>query len=319
MKAFLETVKKYNLIKQHDRILVGVSGGADSLTLLLQLVKLKKPLGIDLHIAHLDHGMRKDSQADTLFVKKWAEKLNIPVTIKRLNPKLIKSKGSLEEILREARFAFLINTAKKIKAQKVALGHNLNDQAETVLMRLLRGAGLSGLSGIAKSRVINNVVFIRPLLGTSRRQIEDFLKRRKIKSLQDPTNREELFLRNKIRHYLIPLLRKNYNPNIIEILANLAENVADDYDYLNQSTKKYVKGKKLFLKLKQLLKFHPAILRLTLRNTIALIQGDTRRINFQHIRELEELLKFRPEKSIVDLPKGVSVQKTRTALHFFKR
>ena len=319
MKEIDETIKKYRLIKKGDKILVGVSGGPDSLTLLLLLFSLKNKLGLTLHVAHMDHGLRKDSHADALFVERWGEKLGIPVTAARLNPELKEKRGSLEEICRQARMDFFIRIAKKIKADKIALGHNLDDQAETILMRILRGTGLSGLSGISAKRKIKDMIFIRPLLETSRKEIECFLKRKNVKPRIDSTNKEEVFFRNKIRHDLIPLLRNKYNQNIVEVLVNLAESISYDYEYLDQVARKMAKGNNLRLNLKKIKSLHPAILRLKIRQSIACIQGDTRRIGFQHIKELEDLLNNRPIGSIVDLPKGISVEKTRNTLRFYRR
>lgn len=319
MRKFNETIKKYKLIQKQDTILVAVSGGPDSLTLLLQLHNLKSRLGLTLYIAHVDHGLRKDSAFDALFVERWAKKLGIPVIATRLGPKLRKVKGSLEEVCRQARMDFLIRTAQEIRADKIALGHNLDDQAETVLMRLLRGTGLSGLTGISVKRKIKGMLFIRPLLETSRKEIEAFLKRKGVKPRIDSTNKEEVFFRNKIRHNLIPLLKKKYNKNIVEVLANLAESISYDYEYLDQVARNKIKGDNLWLNLKKAKSLHPAILRLKVRQSIACIQGDTRRICFQHIKELEDLLENRPIGSIVDLPKGISVRKTRNTLRFYRR
>jgi len=319
MREFKETIKKYKLIQGGDAILVAVSGGPDSLALLLQLYNLKSKLGLTLHIAHMDHGLRKDSACDALFVEQWARRLGIPVTVARLNPEIKKRNGSLEELCRQARMDFLIRTAKKIKADKIALGHNLDDQAETILMRLLRGTGLSGLSGISAKRNIQNMIFIRPLLETSRKEIESFLKRKGVKPRIDSTNKEEVFFRNRNRHHLIPLLKKKYNKNITEILANLAESISYDYEYLDQVARNKAKGDNLWLNLRKIKQLHPAILRLKIRQSIASIQGDTRRIGFQHIKELEDLLDNRPMGSIVDLPKGISVSKTRNTLRFYRR
>ena len=319
MRKFNETIKKYKLIQSQDRILIAVSGGPDSLALLLQLFSLKNKLGLTLHIAHVDHGLRKDSHSDTLFVESWARRLKLPISIVRLDPKLKERKGSLEEIYRQARFDFLFKTAGKIKADKIALGHNLDDQAETILMRLLRGTGLSGLSGISAKRKMRNKILIRPLLETSRAEIEAFLKRKRIKPRIDSTNKEEVFFRNKIRHNLMPLLKEKYNQNIVEVLANLAESISYDYEYLDQIARNTLKGNNLRLNLKRIKSLHPAILRLKIRQSIACIQGDTRRIGFQHIKELEGLLNNRPTGSIVDLPKGISAQKTRNTLRFYKR
>lgn len=319
MNKFKETIKSHNLIQIGDKILIGVSGGPDSLTLLLGLFNLKSKLGLTLHIAHLDHRLRKSSGADALFVTKLAKRLNIPVTIKQIDPKLLNKKGSLEEICRDARLDFFIKTAKKIKADKVALGHNLDDQAETVLMRLLRGTGLSGLTGISLQRKIRGVTFIRPLLETPRYEIDRYLKRRGIEPRIDSTNKEDLFLRNKIRHNLIPLLKNKYNQNIVNVLANLAQSVSYDYEYLDRLARRSLKGNMMHLNIKKILKLHPAILRLKIRQSISYIQGNTRRIGFAHIKEIEDLLNSRPKGSIVDLPKGISVQKTHNCLRFYKR
>jgi len=163
------------------------------------------------------------------------------------------------------------------------------------------------------------MVFIRPLLETSRKEIEGFLKRRGVKPRIDSTNKEDVFFRNKIRHNLIPLLKKEYNKNITEVLANLAESISYDYEYLDQIARNKVKGNNLLLNIKRIRRLHPAILRLKIRQSIACIQGDTRRIGFQHIKELEDMLNNRPIGSIVDLPKGISVKKTRNALRFYRR
>jgi len=279
---------------------------------------LRAKLNLSLHIVHLDHGLRPDSAADAEFVKSWAQKLNLPITVKRVNPQSFKQKGSLEELGRNARLDFFLHTAKKIKASKVALGHNLDDQAETVLMRLLRGTGLSGLAAIALKREIKGVVFIRPLLETTRKQIESYLKRRKIKPRRDFTNQQDLYFRNKIRHHLLPLLKNKYNRNIVEALANLAETAGLDYEYLNQVAKRAIIGKNGQLKIRAALKLHPSILRLKIRESIARVQGDTRRIGFVHIKEIESLLNHRPIGSIVDLPKGISVQRRNNSLRFYQ-
>ncbi|MCX5694482.1 MAG: tRNA lysidine(34) synthetase TilS [Candidatus Omnitrophica bacterium] len=319
LDKMLVTINRYSLIQRGDKVLIAVSGGPDSLTLLLKLSGLKSKLGLTLHIVHLDHGFRNDSKLDALFVKDLGQKLNIPVTIKRLPLQKTKIKGSLEEFFREERLKFFIQTAKKVKANKIALGHNLDDQAETVLMRLLRGTGLSGLSGISPKRNIHGAIFIRPLLETTRNQIDQFLKKRKINPRIDSTNQEDIFLRNKIRHYLIPLLKEKYNPNILKVLANLAESVSYDYEYLDQVAKRSLKSNPLRINIKKITKLHPSILRLKLRQSIAFIQKGMRRITFQHIKELEDLIFNRPVGSIVNLPKGVNEEKTRTSLLFFKR
>lgn len=313
------TIKKYNLIARNDKVLVAVSGGPDSVTLLYLLNGLKKEFNLSLHAAHLDHMLRKDSRQDAEFVRRLAQNLKIPVTLTRVNVKKIAPKGSLEEVARNARLGFLFNTASDIKADKIALGHSLDDQAETVLMRILRGTGLYGLSAILPKRNIAGFWVIRPLIETSRKDIEAFLRRRKIRPCQDASNLKYIYLRNKIRHQLLPLLEKRYNKNIKEILGNIAESAGLDYDYLYAKALAVMKNFNRKVSLEKFLKLHPAIQRLVIRQNIAGLKGNTRRLTFQHIREIEDLILNRPVNSVVDLPKGVSVIKKKNYLCFYNR
>ena len=314
-----DTIRQYNLISKGDVVLVAVSGGPDSVTLLYLLKSLSKSHGFRLEIAHLDHMLRKDSKIDAEFVRLLGLKLGIPVTIGKVNVKSLGTKGSLEEIARNARLDFLFKVAKEIKADKIALAHNLDDQAETVLMRVIRGTGLYGLSGILPKRRLYGVEVIRPLIRVQRREIESFLKKKRINARVDKTNQEDLYFRNKIRNKLIPLLEKGYNPNIKDALSNMAESIAFDYDYLNRIALKLVKGKKGMVNLAAFFKMHPAMQRLVLRLTILNLQGSTRRISFQHIKEIEDLAVNRPVTSVVDLPKGISVRKMAKSLIFYRR
>lgn len=314
-----DTIKRYRLIAKGDKILVGVSGGPDSLALLYILHGLKKELRLTLHIAHLDHMLRKASTKDAQFVNSLAQKLKIPLSTAQINVAALARKGSPEEVARDARLGFLFKVAKKIKADKIALGHNLDDQAETVLMRLLRGTGLYGLGGILPKRQIRGFEIIRPLIETKRKEIEAFLRKKKFKPVQDESNLDQVYLRNKIRRRLLPLLEKEYNKNIKELLANTAQSVACDYDYLLLRAGQAAGRMRASLALPRLLKIHPALRRVILRRAIARVQGDMRRITFQHIREIEDLLTSRPINSIVDLPKGTSVIKRRKSLLFFRK
>jgi len=313
------SIKKYNLINRNDKIVIGVSGGPDSVVLLYLLNSLKKEFKLKLHIAHLDHMLRKDSGKDKEFVLALAKRLKLPVTTAQINVKALASHGSIEEIARNARLGFLFKAAKDTGAKKIALGHNFDDRAETVLMRILRGAGLYGLSAILPKRDIAGHQIIRPLIEIRRREIEAFLRQKKIKVRIDSTNLEDIYFRNKIRNKLLPLLEKNYNPNIKQILNNTAETVGYDYDYLSQRAQKFISKTSAKLDLKKYLKLHTAIQRLVLRLMITKLKGDTRRINLAHIKELEDLILNRPVNSIVDLPKGVFVVKKKNALQFYRR
>jgi len=314
-----EAIKKNRLIVKNDKIVIGISGGPDSVALLYLLNSLKKELKLTLHIAHLDHMLRKESHRDKAFVERLAQRLKIPITTGQINVKELAGFGSLEEIARNARLGFLFKVAKDIKAKKIALGHNLDDQAETVLMRILRGTGLSGLTGIFPKREIADFQIIRPLIEVRRREIEAFLKKKKIKPRLDTSNLEDIYFRNRIRNRLLPLLEREYNQNIKGVLSNMAESVGCDYDCLNRLACKAMKRIGAKINLKKFLKLHPAIQRMVLRLAITRVKGDTRRITFQHIKELEDLILNRPVNSVVDLPKGVSVIKEKKYLSFYRR
>lgn len=314
-----DTIKKYKLLEKNDKVVIGVSGGPDSVAMLYLLNSLRKELKIGLHIAHLDHMLREDSYKDKEFVQGLAQKLKLPITTTQINVKELAKKGSPEEVARNARLGFLFKVAKDIKATKIALGHNLDDQAETVLMRILRGTGLYGLSGILPKRDIAGFQVIRPLIEVRRQEIERFLEKKKISPRIDTSNLEDIYFRNKLRNKLLPLLEKGYNRNIKEVLSNMAESIGYDYDYLIQVANRSVRQLKPKINLKKFLKLHPAIQRLVLRISIAKVKGDMRRLTFKHIKEIEDLILNRPVNSIVDLPKGVSVKKEKNSLSFYRR
>ncbi|MFH1442145.1 MAG: tRNA lysidine(34) synthetase TilS [Candidatus Omnitrophota bacterium] len=314
-----DTIKKYNLISPGDRVLAGVSGGPDSMALLCILHKLSKELGFSIYAAHLDHMLRKDSAKDRGFVEDFCRRVGIVFYSTQINVQELSQKGSLEEIARNARFGFFFNLAKKIKAKKIALGHNLDDQAETVLMRIIRGAGLYGLSAILPKRQIAGFYIIRPLIEIKRKEIEAFLKRKSIKPRIDKSNFQDIYFRNKIRNSLLPLLEKKYNCNIKAVLSSLAETAGYDYDYLNKNAEKALKLLGKTINKDKYNRLHPAIQRLVLRLSFSRIKGDTRGITYKHIKEIEDMIFGRPLGSVVDLPKGVSVVKKKNSIVFFKR
>ena len=274
-------INKYRLLDKKDKVLVAVSGGPDSVCLLYTLQRLSKKLKFSIHIAHLDHMLRKDSYRDRIFVEQLAKRFNLPISCSRVNVKALIKNSSQEEIARNVRLGFLFNLCREIKADKIALGHNLDDQAETVLMRILRGSGLQGLSAMFPKRKIDNFVIIRPLLDIPRREIEKFLKKKKLKFRTDFTNLKDIYLRNRIRNILLPHLEKKYNPKIKQCLNNMAKGIALDYGYLSKMSRKaflksrrQVKKYRIDFKLKTFLGFNPAIQRMALRLGIASLKGN---------------------------------------------
>ncbi|MFH1201390.1 MAG: tRNA lysidine(34) synthetase TilS [Candidatus Omnitrophota bacterium] len=334
IKKIREIIRRFKLFDFGDKVLVGVSGGPDSVALLFVLCQLRYEFGLNIHVAHLDHGLRKCSKLDAEFVKKLAKKLNLPITVAKIKVRNLAKNRSLEEVAREARLNYFFKVAKKIKADKIALGHNKDDQAETVLMRIIRGSGLEGLRAILPKRTINDYTVVRPLIEVSRKEIEGFLKKNNLKPRIDKTNFETEFFRNKIRHILIPYL-KRFNPNIKDVLSDFAQNAGVDYEYLINGARVALgrsrvpallesrKGprrrrvrlrRKRFevnIKLDKFLKYPLAVQRMVVRLAIRELKKDTRRITYQHWREIEDLVSNRPLNSIVNLPGKIVVSKSK--------
>ncbi len=236
LNRMVATIRENGLIAAGDSVMVGLSGGPDSVALFDGLLRLSGRLSFSLCAAHLNHKLRgREGDEDERFVRKLAENHNVPLVVESRDVKGIRRKrgGSIEEIAREVRYAFLKEAAGKLGAGKIALGHNVNDNAETLLINLFRGSGLKGLSGIPISRKEGELVVIRPLLGATRGEILSYLKMRKLRYRQDASNLDTSLTRNKIRHELLPLLAKEYNPRIERTLVETARNLRDAEESLS--------------------------------------------------------------------------------------
>ncbi len=311
--AVARTVQKYRLLRRGESVVVGVSGGGDSVALLYALLELRQRLSLKLHVAHFDHMLRKTSGRDARFVKKLARKLDLDCSVgaQRVS---VPATGSLEEAAREARMRFLFARCRQVGSRTVALGHHQDDQAETVLMRILRGAGLYGLSAIMPKRSFGTVQVIRPLIEVGRRDIESYLRALRIPFVRDETNDEESFLRNRIRRRVLPFLQRECSAAVPESLCRLAETAALDYEFLRQAAQRRFRSLRCALPVSALQRMHPAMRRMVLRLGIERLQHSTRRIGLQHIREIESLLWERPAGSRVDLPGKIEITKTKTRL-----
>lgn len=213
------------------RVLVGVSGGADSVALLHLLHVLCGSEGMALTVAHLHHGLRGDAaEEDLQFVRQLAWKLGRPCLADRVDvPALARErKISIEMAAREARYDFFRRAAAEAGADRVALAHHADDQAETILLRLLRGAGGAGLGGMAPLAVVRGLTLVRPLLGVSRAALRGFLRAHGLRWREDATNADTALLRNRVRAELVPLLEARFQPALREVLGRTAELLRDD-------------------------------------------------------------------------------------------
>ena len=306
------------MLQEGDRVLVGVSGGPDSVTLLHILHSLKKEYALNILIAHLDHKFRgEESRGDRIFCQELAKKYGLEIVFEEIDvPKIAEEKGiSPEEAARFERYDFFKRAAKANGIKKIAVGHTQDDQAETVLMRLVRGAGMKGLGGISPVKEMQEFLIIRPLIEISRKEVEEFIAGSGLKFRKDSSNEKTIFTRNKVRLELIPFLEKEFNVNIKEVLANMAENLQVENDFLAKYAKRKfnsvskIKHDEIYIDLKKFKKQPEAVRKRILRVALEVLKGDLRRLTYQHWKEIEELIDSRPVNSIVDLPAGISITK----------
>jgi len=239
----IETVTKYNLIQNNDRIILGVSGGPDSICMLDILLKIKsschlnpEPLAtFDIVVAHVNHMIRDEAKDDEEFVRAFCEKNNIEFYSKSIDVKKLANNNKIgtEEAGRLARYEFFDEVLKKTNCNKIAIAHNKNDKIETMIMNLLRGSGINGLKGIEPKR--EN--YIRPLIDCERSEIEEYCKENDLNPRIDKTNFENIYTRNKVRNIIIPYIKNEFNPNIINTLDRLSYLVCEQEDYMEKQVK----------------------------------------------------------------------------------
>lgn len=290
----LKTIKKYNLIQKGDKIVIGVSGGPDSMCLLDCLFCLKNDLCINLVVAHVNHMIRDEAEEETEYVQKYCQKKEIPCFVKyaNINKMAEEQKLGTEEMGRKIRYEFFEEVSQKINANKIATAHTANDNAETVLINLLRGSSTSGLKGIE----IKNKKFIRPLRECERTEIEIYCEKRKLNPKIDKSNFENIYTRNKVRNELIPYLQKNFNPNIIQGLNRLSNLAKEDDEYFKkiveekyETLKVGENEKEIVLELKKFNDLSKVIKGRLILYTINKILGTTQGIEKVHIEDIIKL------------------------------
>ncbi len=315
------TIAKYGMLQPEDRVVVGVSGGADSMALLYVLAELRPELRLSLFVAHLDHGLRAEGPAEEAFVREASRHLGLPFVTRKggVREKQEQQRLTLQEAAREVRYSFLMETAGLYQATKIAVGHTADDQAESILMHLLRGSGTRGLGGIPPVR---NRVIVRPLLESWRGEVESFLRERKIGFLTDPSNRSLHFLRNRIRHELLPILRQ-YNSRLPRTLVQMGEILRGEEDFWENLVKEkfpgWVKSRNensITLDIPSL-KVQPAALRLrSLRHGAEEILGNLRGVGLAHILAMDQLLSHPEPNQCLHLPQGLFLTKAYGDLTF---
>ncbi len=320
LKKVRRTITKYNMINKSDLVIVAVSGGADSVCLLDILHELKDDLGIELVVAHFDHGLRpSEDEAEGRFVESLALSYNFLFESKKAHPSIETGNSSFEEIARHARYVFLEEVKDRLDAQKIAVAHNLNDQAETVLMRLFRGSGPSGLAGIPPCR--DNEI-IRPLIEIGRKEIEAYLDQRNLMFMTDSSNLETRYLRNKIRLELLPQLEK-YQPRIVEILGKTAEIMRNDEAWVETKAADWLKAKaekrtesEILIPLSSFIKLPYSLKNRILRHAIKMTGGDLRRVRLRHIEAINQMSVGKKPQAQINLPNRLIVNRVYNKMVF---
>ncbi len=317
------TIARNGMIHSGDVVIVAVSGGVDSVCLLDILSELQTELGIELVVAHFDHGLRPaEDEMETRFVRDLAVRMKLPFEVEKGALHGVGGAASLEEKARDARYAFLQSVRKKHHAQKIAVGHNLNDQAETVLMRLLRGSSPTGLAGIPPHR---DKILIRPLLETRRKEIEIYAEARELRYVTDSSNLETTHLRNKIRLELIPALR-TYQPRLVEHLGRLSSDLRSDGEYLEATAEAWIEREAqrdhrgdISVSISSFLRCPEPVRRRVTRRLLIRVKKTHRRVGRSHIASIEALARGDRPQGALSLPHGIRVRRAYDRLILTKQ
>ncbi len=325
----LKYIQANRLVLPGQKVLLAVSGGADSVCLLHALCGLQAELEIALHIAHLNHQLRgEESEADADYVADLARKLKIPATIEKRDVTGYQAEHrlSLEEAAREVRYSFLAQTAQTVGAERVATGHTLNDQVETILLHIIRGTGTRGLRGLQACQALqfsgNRLTVVRPLLEIRREETEEYCSRLHLKPRQDTSNLSLSLTRNRVRRELLPRLL-SYNPGIFESLLRLGRISHDELDFLEKESEKAWKkivrkqGNSFIFEKREFKPLAPALQRQLLRRAIEGLLGTLKDVETRHVEGILGALK-KPAGRRIALPEGLvfSIEYERYLLGF---
>ncbi len=303
-----ELIRKYHMLPKESRVLCAVSGGADSMCLLYWLQELQVVYGFSLFAAHYEHGLRGDeAYRDAEFTEAQCEAIGVPCIVGHGDVSVYarEKKIGIEEAARELRYRFLEMTADRLGCERIATAHTLNDNAETILMNLCRGAGTRGLAGIPPVRG----KLIRPLLQTSREEIMEYLRAGNIPHVEDSSNKEDIYTRNRIRHQVIPLLTEN-NPSVLRAIARTAELLREDDDCLCREAEEFMEAywDGRTVPASELLKLEPPVAARVIRK----ICGNG--VSMERTRALLEFSRG-TERGVLELP-GQKVRREHGKLYF---
>jgi len=309
-------IEHYRMIQPGNRVVLGFSGGADSVALLHVLKELQKPLNFQLYAAHVNHGLRgQAARDDAKFAEEMCRKWDIPFFLKEADIHSLSKELHIseEETGRLVRYGFFNEVMDRIKGDRIATAHHKNDQAETILHNIIRGTGMRGLTGI---KPIRDGTIIRPFLDVTRQEIEDYLKVRKISYRLDATNVDSIYTRNRIRNKLLPDLEESYNPDIVDSLARMADILREEDNFLMSYCKNLYEEMACFeserveLDLRKFNNYHSAVKRRLVRMAIEKVRGDLDGVGHSHVEAVIRLAECSATGSRTLIPAG-SLNKRR--------
>lgn len=328
--AVERAVRSLGMFRRGDAVLVGASGGPDSMALLHVLMKLRADFGFRLGVAHLNHCLRPGAaDRDASFIEALSGRLGLPCFVERIDVRKHRREHglSLEEAARRVRYDFFKRAATRHGFDKVALGHHGDDNAELVLMNLFRGSGPAGVSGMPAVRPLGrgSVAVVRPLLGVSRSRIMAYLAEENIAFVTDESNLDEKYTRNRIRHRLMPELKASYNPKIADALNRFARILRAENDWIEEIIEPLFQRALLpcdepgvALSIPRLRELHAAARGRVLRKALASVKGDLRRITFSHVDDVIALIETGPRNGRLSLPEGLRVAREGEVVRIVK-
>lgn len=322
----LKTIRHYEMLRPGETVMAAVSGGPDSVFLLHALYRLRSKLKLSkLSVCNLDHCLRgEESREDSAFVKKVCRELGLECVHKRVDITKEMGRGlSVEEVARQVRYRFFLDAARHAGATVIATGHTLDDQAETILMRFIKGASLKGMMGVTPVRTEKGTRIIRPLLEIEKDAIVRHLDHGEIRYRIDRSNLEPVYFRNIVRKEIVPFLER-YNPKLKRSLFNLAEHLRDDFAFLEDAR---ARAKGLLslqdgfveLLLKDIAVQPKAIQKEIVRDALQQAGGEVKKLSFRHWKEVEQLITRKGRGSAVDLPGDIRISRTERSLVLRKR
>jgi tRNA(Ile)-lysidine synthase len=314
LKRVRETLEKQGMLSYGDRVGVAVSGGPDSVALLNVLIIIAPEYGLELSVLHLNHGIRGEaSDNDETFVSEIAKSKGLPLRAKTVSVPAImkKKKGSLEEISREERYKFFEEILREDNLDKIAVGHNLEDQAETVIIKFLRGSGMEGLRGMLP---IRDGIYIRPLINVARSEIDSFLEKEGIGFVRDESNGSAKFMRNRIRNELIPELRDKYNNSLVATINRTATILRIEDDFMQRTVEAILSDwgisrdeNEVRIEITKLAPLHEALRQRIIKELLEDKTSPKKGIGYRHVRAVMDLAEGEKVSGVLSLPYNVVI------------